>query len=58
MDTHYIVPSEAMLTQAMDKYTRWFDDQIAKSGASVDQNVDQRAYYFLNDLKIFFNPAF
>jgi hypothetical protein len=32
-----------MLTQAMDKYTRWFDDQIAKSGASVDQNVDQRA---------------
>ena len=41
MDTHYIVPSEAMLTQAMDKYTRWLDDQIAGSVASVDQDVDQ-----------------
>jgi hypothetical protein len=25
----------------MDKYTRWLDDQIAKSVASIDQNVDQ-----------------
>jgi hypothetical protein len=44
MDTHYIVPSEEVLMQAMDKYTRWLDDQSAKSVASVDQNVDQRAY--------------
>lgn len=43
MDTHYIVPSEETLTQAMEKYTRWLDDQIAKPVASVDQNVDQRA---------------
>ena len=41
MDTHYIVPSEETLTQAIDKYTRWLDDQIAKTVASVDQNVDQ-----------------
>ncbi len=41
MDTHYIVPSEETLTRAMDKYTRWLDDQIAKPVASVDQNVDQ-----------------
>jgi len=41
MDTHYIVPSEETLTQAMDKYTLWLDDQIAKTVASVDQNVDQ-----------------
>ena len=47
MDAHYIVPSEAMLTQAMDKYTRWLDDQ----------NVDQRVYYFLNDLN-FLIPHF
>jgi len=25
----------------MDKYTRWLDDQIAGTVASVDQNVDQ-----------------
>lgn len=41
MDPHYIVPSEETLQQAMDKYTRWLDDQIAKTVASVDQNVDQ-----------------
>jgi integrase len=41
MDPHYIVPSEETLRQAMDKYTRWLDDQIAKALASVDQNVDQ-----------------
>ena len=58
MDTHYIVPSEETLTQAMDKYTRWLDDQIAKSVASVDQNVDQRAYYVLNYLKILISPPF
>jgi hypothetical protein len=47
MDTHCIVPSEEALTQAMDKYTRCLDDQSAKSVASVDKNVDQRAYYVL-----------
>jgi integrase len=41
MDPHYIVPSEETLKQGMDKYTRWLDDQIAETVASVDQNVDQ-----------------
>lgn len=37
MDPHYIVPSEETLKQGMDKYTRWLDDQIAETVASVDQ---------------------
>ena len=41
MDPHYIVPSEETLKQGMDKYTRWLDDQIAETVASVDQTVDQ-----------------
>ena len=41
MDTHYIVPSEETLQQAMDKYIRWRDDQIADAVATVDQSVDQ-----------------
>jgi hypothetical protein len=32
------VPDEESLKNAMDKYTRWLDDQIA----NVDQNVDQK----------------
>jgi len=36
-----IVPSKETLQQAMDIYTRWLDDQIAKTVASVDQSVDQ-----------------
>ncbi|UCF86377.1 MAG: tyrosine-type recombinase/integrase [Desulfobacteraceae bacterium] len=40
MDTHYIVPDENSLKLAMAKYTKWLDDQIAESLASVDQNVD------------------
>jgi integrase len=35
MDIHYIVPSDDDLTEAMDKYTKWFDDKIHP--ASVDQ---------------------
>jgi hypothetical protein len=41
MAPHCIVPSEKTLTKAINKYTRWPGDQIAKSVASVDQNVDQ-----------------
>ncbi len=37
MDRHYIRPTEADLTLAIEKYTAWFDAQSAK----VDQNVDQ-----------------
>ena len=41
MDPQYIVPGQQTLRQAMDKYTRWLDDQIAKSVASNDQTVEQ-----------------
>jgi len=37
MDVHYLAPSEDTLKQAMEKYTRWIDDQIS----NVDQSVDQ-----------------
>ena len=37
MDVHYMAPDDETLKQAMDKYTRWIDDQIA----NVDQSVDQ-----------------
>lgn len=41
MDPHYIVPGEETLSQAMGKYTRWLDGQIAESVASDDQTFDQ-----------------
>jgi hypothetical protein len=41
MDPHYIVAGAETLRQAIDKNTRWLDDQIAESVASVDQNIDQ-----------------
>jgi integrase len=37
MDRHYLRPKDAELREAMDRFTAWFDAQIA----SVDQNVDQ-----------------
>jgi len=36
MDVHYLVPTK--LQEAMDEFTRWFDQQIA----NVDQSVDQK----------------
>ena len=41
MDRHYIKPTEQMLTDAMDRYTQWIDDQIALELQSVDHSVDQ-----------------
>jgi integrase len=43
MDVHYIAPDEHTLKQAMGKYTKWLDDQIAHALASVDHPVDQEA---------------
>jgi integrase len=37
MDVHYMAPDGGTLKEAMGKYTRWLDDQIA----NVDQSVDQ-----------------
>jgi len=37
MDVHYMAPDDETWKEAMDKYTRWIDDQIA----NVDQSVDQ-----------------
>jgi len=39
MDVHYMAPDDETLKEAMAKYTRWIDDQIA----NVDQSVDQEA---------------
>lgn len=41
MDVHYIVPDEETLHQAMKKYTKWLEEQIAEAFAKVDQTVDQ-----------------
>jgi integrase len=38
MEAHYLNPSEEDLTEAMKKYTAWFDKEIA----SVDHFVDQK----------------
>ena len=35
-DEHYLIPSEKDLTEAMKKYTAWFDKEIA----NVDHFVD------------------
>jgi len=40
MDARYIVVSDAFLTSAMDRYTKWFDNEVVS--ASVNQNVDQK----------------
>ena len=42
MDVHYMAPGEDSLKEAMDKYTRWIDDQIANVDQSVDQNVKNK----------------
>jgi hypothetical protein len=36
MDVHYMAPDDNALTNAMEKYTLWIDDQISK----VDHLVD------------------
>jgi len=41
MDTHYIVPDENTLSQAMGQYTQWIDDQIWTIFENVDHPVDQ-----------------
>jgi len=38
MDVHYLTPDDNTLRQAMDKFTRWIDDQFQ----NVDQSVDQK----------------
>jgi integrase len=43
MDSYYIAPDEKSLKKAMEKYTRWLDDQIAHALVSVDHSVDQDA---------------
>ncbi len=51
MDVHYMAPSEDALRKAMDKYTRWIDDQIANVDQSVDQEVRKRLKGQANYLK-------
>ena len=57
-----MAPGEDSLKEAMDKYTRWIDDQIANVDQSVDQNEKNekakavkdwwnnhlQAYHFIN----------
>ena len=40
MNSHYIVITDESLTKAMNKYTKWLDEQI--NSQFVDQNVDQK----------------
>jgi integrase len=41
MDSYYIAPDEKSLKKAMEKYTKWLDEQIAHALPSVDHSVDQ-----------------
>ena len=38
MGIHYLAPSEEKLTEAMDQYTRWLDDQLQSNDQTSDQN--------------------
>jgi integrase len=39
MDAHYLAPSEDSLKDAMNKYTRWLDDQIAEASKEMDKKT-------------------
>jgi len=41
MDVHYLAPSEDSLKGAMEKYTRWLDEQIDNISGAFDQNLAQ-----------------
>lgn len=41
MDRHYIKPTDEMLADAMDKYTRWLDAKIEMKRKDVDHFIDQ-----------------
>jgi hypothetical protein len=38
MDTYYIIPTDEVLTKAMEQYTKWIDSKMIL--ANVDQSVD------------------
>ena len=40
MDVHYLVPDEEVLKQAMNKYTRWMDEQLASAKVKQGQNAE------------------
>ena len=42
MDIHYIIPTVETLTNAIEKYTNWFDKHVEVVSANVDQIVDQK----------------
>jgi len=44
MDRHYLKPTDEMLTEAMDKYTTWLDDQVEACQKNVDHSVDQTRF--------------
>ena len=39
MDIHYLVLDEKTLTEAMNKFTKWVDDQL--ESANIDHSIDQ-----------------
>jgi integrase len=41
MDSFYLAPDEKSLKKAMEKYTKWLNEQIAQALPSVDHFVDQ-----------------
>ena len=40
MDVHYLVPYEDVLKQAMGKYSRWLDEQLASAKTEQEKKVD------------------
>jgi len=42
MDVHYMAPDDETLRKAMEKYTRWIDDQFQNVDHSVDQEKNRK----------------
>ena len=45
-----MAPDDETLKEAMDKYTRWLDDQIANVDQSVDQNEKNEKAKAIKDI--------
>ena len=41
MDVHYLAPGEDSLKDAMDKYTKWIDDQVAQVYIELEKKKNE-----------------
>jgi len=39
MDVHYLAPSEDFLKEAMEKHTRWLDEQIVEASQGLTKET-------------------